>query len=316
MFDGPGMGAEFGVWDRYESLFLDRLSEGLDRDDFTEYSACRHSHEKFVQSRARVYEAAKLDRVMINRYSLRRGRGGLVIFAFPRAEYAIPAFLLHVGGHPPEKTLLTLDLAPSLASQDMAPFGAVACAQRAALDLPDQPLEWLASVTSPYLLHCAFKPLDPALLYAAFEATVETWCTAYIDIAECERDAAVVQARRDCVLEMKRVIFRNDPAFPVFTRAFGRSMSDVLAEAAFGGDPALSIAEATEPPPTPGSWVNKKLGVGWHADAQERVHEAPAFLRPMIRRIIEKEAAKEGASHVSLEIVLRCEKKYRGSMEL
>lgn len=304
------------TWNRHEALFLERLQACLDRDDFTEYSAWRHTPDKFVQSRARIYQGEKLDRVMINQYSLRRGRGGLVIFAYPRVQYDIPSFLLHVGGHPPEKTLLTLDLAPCSPVTDLSPFAAVAETHRAAMDLPTNRLEWLESVTSPHLMHCAFKPIDPEQFFTALEAIIEVWRTAYIEPAPRDEEARSVQARRDRLLEMKKVIFQNDPAFPVFTRAFGKTMSDVLAEAAFGGDPGLSIAEATEAPPAPGSWVNKKLGVGWNADAQERVHEAPAFLRPMIRRIIEKEAAKDGAAMVSIDLVLQCEKKYRGSMEL
>ncbi|MBK1724404.1 protochlorophyllide oxidoreductase [Thiocystis violacea] len=307
---------ESTIWERHETLFLDLLEGFLNRDDFSECGAFRHTPEKFVRSRARIYQGEKLDRVMINRYSLRRGRAGLVIFAYPRVQYDIPALLLHVGGHPPDKTLLTLDLAPCSAGMDMTPFEAVARTHRPLMDLPDTPLEWLAAVTSPHLMHCAFKAIAPERFLGALQATIETWRDAYIAPARRDEDATLVQARRERLMEMKKVIFQNDPAFPVFTRAFGRSMSDVLAEAAFGGDPGLSIAEATEPPPAPGSWFNKKLGVGWHADAQERVHEAPAFLRPMIRRIIEKEAAKEGAAQVSMEMVLQCEKKYRGNMEL
>lgn len=316
MTDESAQEPESKIWERHEKLFLDRLAPFLDCEDFTECGAFRHTPDKFIRSRARIYQGEKLDRVMINRYSLRRGRAGLVIFAYPRPQYAIPSFLLHVGGHPPDKTLLTLDLAPCSPDMDLSAFGSVARTQGRVMGLPEGGLEWLASVTSPHLMHCAFKRIEHEHFYTALEAVIETWRDAYIAPAERDDDEAAVQARRDSLLELKRVVFRNDPAFPVFTRAFGKAMSDVLAEVAFGGDPALSIAEATEAPPAPGSWVNKKLGVGWNADAQDRVHEAPAFLRPMIRRIIEKEAVKEGMSTVSMDLVLKCEKKYRGNMEL
>ena len=309
-------GAEASLWDRCETLFLDHLQGCLDRDDFTEYSSQRHAAETRILARSRLYQGEKLDRVMIHQYTLKPGRGGLVIFAYPRAEYAIPSFLLHIGGMPPARTLLILDLAPNSAALDMTPFQAVAATHRAALELPDAQVEWLRAVTSPHLLYCPLKPLEPERFLPAFAATVETWRSAYIEPATRNEDAAAVQARGDAVLALKTVLFRNDPAFPVFTRAFGQGMSDVFADAAFGGTPGLSIADALEPLPAPGSWVNKKLGVSWNADAQERVHEAPAFLRPIIRRIIEKEAVKEGISLATLELVLRCEKKYRGGMEL
>jgi hypothetical protein len=308
--------AEASLWDRFEALFLDRLQGCLERHDFTEYSSHRQAAETRILARSRIYQGEKLDRAMIHQYTLKPGRGGLVIFAYPRLEYAIPSFLLHIGGMPPARTLLILDLAPCAASLDMAPFGAVARAQRAALELPDAEVEWLRPVTSPHLLYCPLKPLEPERFLPAFAAVVETWRAAYLEPAARDEDAASMKARGDAVLALKKVLFRNDPAFPVFTRAFGQGMSDVFAEAAFGGDPGLSIADAIEPLPTPGSWVNKKLGVSWRADAQERVHEAPAFLRPIIRRIIEKEAVKEGTPVVTLELVLRCEKKYRGNMEL
>ena len=59
-----------------------------------------------------------------------------------------------------------------------------------------------------------------------------------------------------------------------------------------------------------GSWANKKFGLIWSADAQKRVGEAPAIIRPMIRRIIEKDAAKEGLDRITVEFVRRCERKY------
>lgn len=309
-------GAEASLWDRFEALFLDRLHGCLDRDDFTEYSSHRQAAETRILARSRLYQGEKLDRVMIHQYTLKPGRGGLVIFAYPRVEYPIPSFLLHIGGMPPARTLLILDLASNSATLDMAPFQRVAETHRAVLELPDTQVEWLRSVTSPHLLYCPLKPLEPERFLSAFEATVETWRSSYIEPATRDEDAVSVKNRSEAVLELKKVLFRNDPAFPVFTRAFGQGMSDVFAEAAFGGTPGLSITDAVEPLPTPGSWVNKKLGVSWNADAQERVHEAPTFLRPIIRRIIEKEAIKEGISVATLELVLRCEKKYRGGMEL
>lgn len=297
-------------WEAHERLFFDRLGERLDRNDFTEYNARRCSGGKQVFSHTRVYQAEKLDRMMVCRYSLRPGRWGLVIFAYPRVDYDLPAFLLHVGGQPPERTLLTLDLAPCSPTLDLEPFAQVAREQRAALELPDERLPLLESVTSPHLLHCTFRPLDPERFLAAFESVVETWCR-YIDQAAPDADAQSRQARSERVLELKRVIFENDPAFPVFTQSFGKSMSDTLAEAAFGGSPGLSISDFQDiPPPAVGSWANKKLGLVWSADAQKRVGEAPAIIRPMIRRLIEKEAAKEGLDRLTVEFVKHCEQKY------
>lgn len=305
-----GEALESTPWERHERLFFDRLGERLDLTDVTEYSARRCTNGKQVFSHTRVYQGEKLDRVMVSRYSLRPGRWGLVIFAYPRLDYDLPAFLLHVGGQPPERTLLTLDLAPCSSTLDLEPFARVAHAHRAALELPDERLPLLESVTSPHLLHCTFKPLEPERFFTAFDAVVEIWCR-YIDQAAPDMDAKSRQARGERVLELKRVIFENDPAFPVFTQSFGQSMSDTLAEAAFGGTPGLTIRDFQDvPPPAVGSWANKKLGLIWSADAQKRVGEAPAIIRPMIRRIIEKDAAKEGLDRITVEFVTRCEKKY------
>ena len=305
-----GDALESTPWEPHERLFFDRLGERLGHTDVTEYSARRCTNGKQVCSHTRVYQGEKLDRVMVSRYSLRPGRWGLVIFAYPRLDYDLPAFLLHVGGQPPERALLTLDLAPCSPTLDLEPFAQVACEHRPALGLPDERLPLLESVTSPHLLHCSFKPLDPERFLVAFESVVETWCR-YIDQARPDADAQSRQVRGERVLELKRVIFENDPAFPVFTQAFGKSMSDTLAEAAFGGTPGLAISDFQDiPPPAVGSWANKKLGLIWSADAQKRVGEAPAIIRPMIRRIIEKDAAKEGLDRITVEFVIRCEKKY------
>ncbi|MBV5307970.1 protochlorophyllide oxidoreductase [Chromatium okenii] len=304
------------LWNRCEAWFLEHLQDCMNGDDFTEYQSFRHNADTHIRARSRLYQGEKLDRVMVHQYSLKAGRSGLVIFGYPRVEYAIPCFLLHIGGMPPARTLLILDLAPIDPALDMTPFQTVAAQQRAVLGLPETQVEWLQPVTSPHLLYCPLKPLEPEQFFATFTATIETWRSAYIEPAQHDTNAAAVQRRSAAIVELKRVLLRNDPAFPVFTRAFGQSMSDVFAEAAFGGNPGVTIAEAVEPLPVPGSWINKKLGVSWNADAQERIHEAPAFLRPIIRRIIEKEAVKEEITVVTLELVLRCEKKYRSGMEL
>ncbi|MTW19535.1 protochlorophyllide oxidoreductase [Allochromatium palmeri] len=297
-------------WALHERLFLDRLGARLEREDFSEYSARRCASGKQVFNHTRVYQGEKLDRVMVSRYSLRLGRWGLVIFAYPRLDYDLPAFLLHVGGQPPERTLLTLDLAPCSSTLDLESFARVAREHRAALELPDERLPLLESVTSPHLLHCTFKPLDPERFLAAFDAVVETWCR-YIDQAVPDPDTKSKQARSDRVLELKRVIFENDPAFPVFTQSFGKSMSETLAEAAFGGTPGLATSDFQDvPPPAVGSWANKKLGLIWSAEAQKRVGEAPVIIRPMIRRLIEKEAAKDKLDRITVEFVKHCEQKY------
>lgn len=297
-------------WLSHEQRFFERLGERLDQDAVTEYSACHQANGKQVFSHSRLYQGEKLDRVMINRYSLRAGRWGLVIFAYPRLAYDIPALLLHVGGQPPERTLLTLDLAPCSNTLDLAPFAEIARAQRTALQLPDESLPLLESVTSPYLLHCSFKPLTPEQFFTAFDAVLECWC-GYLDRASSDLIPESQDARRARILELKRVIFENDPAFPVFTQSFGKTMSDTLAEAAFGGTPGLTLHEFQDvPPPAVGHWANKKLGLVWNADAQQRVGEAPAIIRPMIRRIIEKDAAKAELSRITVEFVRQCEQKY------
>jgi hypothetical protein len=299
------------IWDRYEEAFLDGIGSCVERSSYAEYSGCRQTGETRISGRSRIYEGEKLDRVIVNRYTVKGDRCGLVIFGYPRVEYDIPSFLLHMGGMPPTKTLAIMDLAPASASTNMAPFREVASAHRAALDLPDTRVEWLRSVTSPHLLHCAFKPLDVERFLGTLEATVHIWRTAYIEPATRDADEASVKARSEAVLSMKEVLYKNDPGFRIFTKAFGQAMADVLAEAGFGGNPGLNLTEVAEPAPTPGSWYNKKLGVGWNADAQERVLEAPLFLRRMIRRTIEKEAVKDGAEVVTVALVDRCEQKYR-----
>jgi hypothetical protein len=289
--------------------FLDGMDGCIDQGDFTEYSGCRQTADARISGRSRVFEGEKLDRVMVTRYTLKREHRGLVIFGYPRVEYDIPSFLLHVGGSPPERTLAILDLAPVSETTNMAPFHELSDAHRTALDLPDSTVEWLRPVTSPHLLHCAFKPLDPERFLATMKETVELWRAAYIERAERHGNGPSLKVRSDAVLRLKEVLYKNNPGFGIFAKAFGQTMADVLAEAEFGGNPALNIREAAEPPQ--GSWVNKKLGVSWHAAAQEKVLEAPLFIRRMIRRTIEKEAVKQGVNVVSVELVHHCEQQYR-----
>ena len=159
-------------WDHFEVAFLDAMDGCIDEGEFTEYSGCRQTGETRVAGCSRVYEGEKLDRVMVTRYTLKRDHRGLVIFGYPRVEYDIPSFLMHLGGTPPERTLAILDLAPASEATNMAPFGELSDAHRAALDLSDSPVEWLRPVTSPHLLHCAFQPLSPERLLVTVKETV------------------------------------------------------------------------------------------------------------------------------------------------
>ena len=295
---------------RCEALFLDALEGCLNPDDFTEYSAQRCRGGTCVAGRSRVYAGEKLDRVVITRYLLRGGQRGVVIFGYPRVEYEIPSFIFYVGGKPPTKTLAILDLVPPSSRTDMAVFRRFSERTRAALGLSAGGVDFLRAVSSPHLLHCAFKPLDTPDLLAMMQEAADIWRSTHIEPAERDDSQAHVRERTDSILTMKERLHANSPAIGVFTRAFGKAMSDVFAHAEYGGHPGVTLDQSVETPLRE-TWRNKKLGITWTADAQERVLEAPLFIRGMIRRRIEQEALAEQVTRITVDLVERCEQKYR-----
>jgi hypothetical protein len=297
---------------RCEDAFLDALAGCLNRDDFTEYSARRLKDGNAVAGRSRVYAGEKLDRVVITRYLLRRGQRGVVIFGYPRVEYEIPSFIFYFGGKPPTKTLAILDLVPPSNRTDLSVFGQFSERTRAALDLPATGLDFLRTISSPGLLHCAFKPLDPEDLLAMMKDAADIWRSMHIEPAKRDEDQAHVRERTEAILKMKQQLHANSPAIGIFTRAFGKEMSDVFARAEYGGHPCIAPDQSLEPPVRE-TWTNKKLGITWTADAQDRVLEAPLFVRGMIRRRIEQEAVALQVTSVTVDLVEHCERKYRKS---
>lgn len=296
---------------RYEEAFLGALAGCLNRHDFTEYSAARCRDEGRLSGRSRVYTGEKLDRAVITRYALKRGQHGVVIFGYPKVEYEIPSFVFYFGGQPPAKTLTILDLVPPSRRTDMRAFRALAERTRACTELSATRVDFLRSVSSPYILHCAFKPLDPEDLLRTFTETLDIWRSVHIEPAQPDEHGLRLRERTRSILRMKETLHRNSPAIGVFTRAFGKEMSDVFAQAEYGGHPGVTISQAAEPAAGE-TWRNKRLGITWTAEAQERVLEAPLFLRRMIRRRIEQEALASKSATVSVDLVEHCEKKYRG----
>jgi Leu/Phe-tRNA-protein transferase len=74
----------------------------------------------------------------------------------------------------------------------------------------------------------------------------------------------------------------------------------------------VTLGQPVETAP-PETWENRKLGVVWTKDARALVLEAPLFVRRMIRRRIEQEAAAQQLTTVTADLVERCERKYRRS---
>ena len=98
-------------------------------------------------------------------------------------------------------------------------------------------------------------------------------------------DKKKIKTATKSIYKFKHTLHHNDPSYGVIVRACGKETADAYFHLEYGDYPALT-------PPKKFKtdfkiWENKKLGIKWTKDAQEKVMEAPQLVQLLIRKTIE-----------------------------
>jgi hypothetical protein len=294
-------GASGGWLDEAWQIIARELSTVVDFEVCTEYSASRCDGKSTTQTRFRLFEAEKLARMVVERYTIRTRMQGLVLNLYPKASFDVPLLTFQLGGQPPDKVLFVLDLIP-LGRATASPRLASLCAQHraAGLDGLEKAPPWLKEIASQNVLLCQYHPLEPARALSALRDYLGLWRDEGYLPGRPHQAPEAEQQMIARILKFKRVLHANDAGLAIYSKAFGPAMSQAIVEAAFGAAPAYP--EPGSKPAEEAAPADADVGsatLPWDTEAEEYVRQAPVFVRRKIREAAEKRAAETGARRVT-----------------
>lgn len=223
-------------------MFVDLFGAHLATDDYMEFFTNRRKGSTDTFLRLDIYRAKKLATIILEEYGVRGKLNGHVITVFPEPTYAIPIFMFQLGGNATESIAL-LDISPTLPEIDYGPVQPAFEKYRGILD-PDKPtLDWVRSISSPYLLDCQYGKLDVDLFMEAAREYLRTWIDAYYLPAEPLTRLEDIARCTDAILRYKKVLHASDPAHGIFAKAWGKRVADAMMYLETRDHPALELAD-------------------------------------------------------------------------
>jgi hypothetical protein len=149
--------------------------------------------------------------------------------------------MFQLGGNATESIAL-LDISPTLADIDYAPLQPAFEKYRSILD-PNKPtVDWVRSISSPYLLDCQYGKLDEELFMEATHEYLRIWIESYYKPAEPLTDPAEIARCTEAILRYKKVLHAGDPAHGIFSKAWGKRVADAMMYLETRDHPALEMA--------------------------------------------------------------------------
>lgn len=208
-------------------IFHELFGQRLPADNFTQFfcNGVRKGSSTYLLSE--LYSADKLADVILEEYGVRNKLRGNVMLTLPDARYDVPIFMFQLGGNETQKIAL-LDISPTLPGVNYAPLLPVFEKYRRLLGMAPSKLEWVNRICSPYLLHCQYDTLDTEVFMQATREYLRIWIDHYYEPGRPLQDeGAQAQATR-AIYQFKEVLHANDPAYGIFTKAWGKPVADAF----------------------------------------------------------------------------------------
>lgn len=221
-------------------LFMDLFGDRLVTDDYMEFFTNRHKGGTDTYLRLDIFKAPKVSTVILEEYGVRGKLTGHVITLFPDPNYDLPVFMFQMGGNATESIAL-LDISPTRPDMDYGPVQPVFEKYRGILD-PNKPtVEWVRSISSPYLLDCQYGKLDRTRFLDATREYLQTWIDNYWAPAEPLQDPQAIATVTAAIHHYKEVLHAGDPAHGIFAKAWGRQVADAMMYLETRDHPALAL---------------------------------------------------------------------------
>jgi len=223
-------------------MFHEMFGKHLAMDDYMEFFSNRRKSGTDTFLSLDIYRADKLATIVLEEYGVRGKLNGHVIVVFPEPRYDIPIFMFQLGGNE-RQSIALLDISPTRSGTDYTP---VLAAHRRYFDLlqvEPSATEWVTSISSPYLLHRQYGPLDVELFMEAAREYLRIWIEHYYEPAGELGEDLVGEATRG-ILRYKKILHESDPAHGIFSKAWGRKVADAFMYLETRDHPALDLDEA------------------------------------------------------------------------
>jgi len=219
-------------------LFHELFGPYLCTDDYMEFYSNRRKAGKDTFLASDVCHADKLSTIVLEEYSVRGKLNGHVIVVWPDPAYDIPIFTFQLGGNETQSIAL-LDISPTRPDTDYAPLVPTFEKYRERLDIGASTIDWVTSICSPYLLHRQYGPLDHELFFEAAREYLSIWIDCYYQPGTKLSDPGDVENTTAAIHRYKQVLHDNDPAYGVFSKAWGKQVADAFVYLETRDHPAL-----------------------------------------------------------------------------
>lgn len=212
----------------FHSLF----EQHLDTEDFSQFFSNRRNAGRDTYLRTDIFNAEKLADVILEEYGVRNKLQGNVMLTLPQPDAGIPIFFFQLGGNA-RKKIAMLDISPVQPDTDFAPLVPVYEKYRDLLGITSHSVDWVQSISSPYLLHREYDDLDTELFLEAMYEYLCIWIQHYYEPAlarngDARLDDAQIDYATQAIYRFKEVLHANDPAYSIFAKEWGKPVADAF----------------------------------------------------------------------------------------
>lgn len=281
------------------AIFHELFDQYLNADDCMEFYSNRKLNNTETFLRSDIHRAEKLSAVILEEYSVKSKMGGNVVVVLPEPEYDVPVFSFQLGGNETQSIAL-LDISPTLPDIDYSPVIETYEKYRDLLGIEEPKVEWVKSISSPYLLHCQYGELDRPLFLQAMREYLRIWIDHYYLPGIKLTDDKKIATATNAVYKFKHVLHDNDPAYGVFAKAWGKPVADAFFFLETNQHPALPMPGDKKTPFK--AWKNPDRNILWTREAQECVYDAPESVHQLIRDAIEEKVAAANIGIITLDV--------------
>jgi len=229
---GP-LGTFYGLFEKY-----------LDAEDCAQFFSNKKQAGRDTYLQTDIYGADKLADVILEEYGVRNKLHGNVIIILPDPGYDIPIFFFQLGGNKQQK-FATLDISPVSQHIDYTPLLTVFEKYQQLLDIKPGKIDWVRDICSPYLLQVEYADLDTELFLEAMYEYLHVWIEHYYTGAEKLQSKADIEAATRAIYKFKQVLHENDPAYGIFSKAWGKPVADAFFYLETRHHPALPLPGLT-----------------------------------------------------------------------
>ncbi len=224
-------------------IFYKLFEEHLSKEDYSQFLSNKKKAGRDTYLHSDFYTAEKLADVILEEYGVRGKLQGNVIVVLPEPEYDIPIFFFQLGGNDQQKIAM-LDISPTSAATDYSPLEKVYEKYRDLLAIDPCKLDWVTSISSPYLLQREYAELDAELYLEAMYEYLCIWIEHYYKPAKRFATQAEIDYATQAIYRFKQTLHANDPAYSIFSKAWGKPVADAFFYLETRHHPSLPMPEA------------------------------------------------------------------------